>query len=186
MGVGTMIIFIAMILIAAVAASVLIGTANKVREQAQNTGDQAINNVASGFVVQDVTGSVNAAYTQITDLTIQIRLQAGSPNVNMNLVSIQVITSNSNALLGFAAGSATASGAVADSKYGANTTGSASLWTGNNRVVSQGDLVTVSITGLTLGYTSTATLKIIPSYGSSTTVGFTTPSLYSTALINLR
>ena len=60
MGVGTMIIFIAMVLVAAVAASVLISTANKVSEQAQNTGDQAINNVASGFVVQDVTGQVLA------------------------------------------------------------------------------------------------------------------------------
>ncbi len=59
MGVGTMIIFIAMVLVAAVAASVLISTANTVREQAQNTGDQAINNVASGFVVQDVTGTVD-------------------------------------------------------------------------------------------------------------------------------
>ena len=58
MGVGTMIIFIAMVLVAAVAASVLISTANTVREQAQSTGDQAINNVASGFIVQDVVGTV--------------------------------------------------------------------------------------------------------------------------------
>jgi flagellin FlaB len=56
MGVGTMIIFIAMVLVAAVAASVLISTANTVREQAQQTGDQAINGVATGFLVQDVIG----------------------------------------------------------------------------------------------------------------------------------
>jgi archaeal flagellin FlaB len=186
MGVGTMIIFIAMILVAAVAASVLIGTANKVREQAQNTGDQAINNVASGFVVQDVTGSVNAGYTQITDLTLHMRLQAGSPNINMNLVSIQVITDNSKVSLGFAAGSANDSGAVANSKYGTNTTGSASTWTGNNRVVSQGDLITVSITGLTLGYSTAATVKIVPSYGTATTVSFVTPSLYSAPVVSLR
>ena len=50
MGVGTMIIFIAMVLVAAVAASVLISTSNTVREQAQTTGEQAINNIASGFL----------------------------------------------------------------------------------------------------------------------------------------
>ncbi len=60
MGVGTMIIFIAMVLVAAVAASVLISTANSVREQAQNTGEQAIQNVASGFITYDVVGTVSA------------------------------------------------------------------------------------------------------------------------------
>jgi flagellin FlaB len=187
MGVGTMIIFIAMILIAAVAASVLIGTANKVREQAQNTGDQAINNVASGFIIQDVTGTVNAGFTQITELTLQLRLQAGSPSINMNSVSIQVVNDNANTLLGFAAGSSTSSGAVSGSKYGANTTGSSSTtWTSTNRVVQQGDLITVTITGLTLGYSVAASVKIVPAYGSSTLVNFVTPSLYSTALVNLR
>lgn len=181
-----MIIFIAMILIAAMAASVLIGTANKVREQAQNTGNQAINNVASGFVVQDVTGKVNAGYSQITDLIIQMRLQAGSPNINMDPVSIQVVSGNTNARLNFAAGSATASGAAVNSTYGANTTGSAATWTDDNRVVSQGDLVTVTITGLNLGYTTAATVKIVPSYGSSTSVSFITPSYYATPLVTLR
>ncbi len=115
MGVGTMIIFIAMVLVAAVAASVLISTANKVREQAQNTGDQAINNVASGFVVQDVTGTVDPTFATMTDLTIQMRLQAGSPNMNMDLVSIQFVSGTSNQMLSFVAGStAAAGGAVAD------------------------------------------------------------------------
>ena len=52
----------------------LIGTANNVREQAQSTGDQANDSVASGFVVLDVTGTVKADFTSITDLTIQMRL----------------------------------------------------------------------------------------------------------------
>jgi len=123
MGVGTMIIFIAMVLVAAVAASVLISTANKVREQAQNTGDQAINNVASGFVVQDVTGTVDPTFAHMTDLTIQMRLQAGSPNMNMDLVSIQFVSGTTNDMLSFVAGSAAAAGgAVAGTSYSANTT----------------------------------------------------------------
>jgi flagellin FlaB len=186
MGVGTMIIFIAMVLVAAVAASVLISTANKVREQAQNTGDQAINNVASGFVVQDVTGTVDTALASMTDLTIQLRLQAGSPNMNMDLVSIQYISGSSNDMLTFVEGSAAAAGgATGGSTYAANTTGTVA-WDTNNHVVQQGDLITVTITGLDLSYSAAATVKIVPAYGSSTLVSFVTPSYYSTTYVNLK
>ena len=179
MGVGTMIIFIAMVLVAAVAASVLISTANKVREQAQNTGDQAINNVASGFVVQDVTGSVNAGFTQITSLTIQMRLQAGSPSVNLDLVSIQFISGNTNSMLAY--------GTTANATtYSATSTGSATTWIASNHVVQQGDMITVTITPLTLGYSAPATVKIVPAYGSASLISFVTPSYYSTSYVNLK
>jgi flagellin FlaB len=186
MGVGTMIIFIAMVLVAAVAASVLISTANKVREQAQNTGDQAINNVASGFVVQDVTGTVDTALASMTDLTIQLRLQAGSPNMNMDLVSIQFVSGSTNDMLTFVAGSAAAAGgATAGSTYAANSTATVA-WGDSNHVVQQGDMITVTITGLDLSYSAAATVKIVPAYGSSTLVSFVTPSYYSTTYVNLK
>jgi archaeal flagellin FlaB len=187
MGVGTMIIFIAMILVAAVAASVLIGTANKVREQAQNTGDQAINNVASGFVVQDVTGTVDAGFTQITDLTIQMRLQAGSPSINMDLVTITFVSGSVKMQLSFVAGSAAAhGGAVASTSYAANNSATAATWTSSEHVVKQGEVITATITGLTLDHTQSASLKIVPTYGTSTLVSFITPSYYSTKLVTLR
>ena len=183
MGVGTMIIFIAMVLVAAVAASVLISTANKVREQAQNTGDQAINNVASGFVVQDVTGKVNAGMTAITDLTIQVRLQAGSPPVNMDKVTIQFISGDVNRMLGMDASTAD------DGQYKAVQTlysSSGNTWTASNYVVQQGDLITVSISHISLSYTTAATIKIVPAYGSPTNINFVTPSYYSTDYVNLK
>ncbi len=187
MGVGTMIIFIAMVLVAAVAASVLISTANKVREQAQNTGDQAINNVASGFVVQDVTGTVDSTFAHMTDLTIQIRLQAGSPSLNMDLVSIQFVSGSTNDMLSFVAGQANVAsgGAVAGTSYSANST-SAAAWNAGNHVVQQGDMITVTITGLQLSYSAAATVKIVPAYGSSTLISFVTPSYYNTEYVNLK
>ncbi len=186
MGVGTMIIFIAMVLVAAVAASVLISTANTVREQAQNTGNQAIINVASGFVIQSVTGTVGDNYSHINILTIQMRLQAGSPSINMDQVSIQVVTGSSMPTYSFANGT---SGASSD-KYGATSTGSASTWTTGNHVVQQGDLVTVTIGSdsakLDLGYSASATVKIVPAYGSSTLSTFVTPSFYDTTYVSLK
>jgi flagellin FlaB len=166
---------------------VLIGTANKVREQAQNTGNQAINNVASGFVVQDVTGTVKPDFTAITDLTVQMRLQAGSPPINMDLVSIQFQSGSENKMLTFVAGSGTAhGGAVGGTSYAANNTDSTATWNVNNHVVEQGDLITVTITGITLGYSVGATIKIVPTYGTSTLISFVTPSYLSTKLVELR
>jgi flagellin FlaB len=184
MGVGTMIIFIAMVLVAAVAASVLISTANKVREQAQNTGDQAINNVASGFVVQDVTGQVDTGAMNI--LTIHMRLQAGSPAINMDLVSVEVITGTTATTYEFAA-------APSATEYGAVNSNLA-YWTADgNHVVQQGDMITVTLgtasTGaapLGLGFSASATVKIVPAYGSATLISFVTPSYYDTTYVELK
>ncbi|HEY3421139.1 MAG TPA: fibronectin type III domain-containing protein [Methanomassiliicoccales archaeon] len=145
-----------------------------------------IPSVAPGFVVQDVMGTVDTdthAYEIITDLTIQIRLQAGSPSVNMDLVSIQYVSGNTNKVLTFVQGT---NNAVANVSYGANSTGMAATWISGNHVVQQGDLITVGITGLTLGYTAAATVKIVPANGSSTLISFVTPSYYSTAYVNLK
>ena len=189
MGVGTMIIFIAMVLVAAVAASVLISTANKVREQAQNTGDQAINNVASGFVVQDVTGQVLTDRSAIKNLTVQLRLQAGSPAVNMDKVTVQFISGSTNNMMQMQA-----TGQPSTSKYTANQTLAkvvgGTTWGANNYVVQQGDLITISICNdghsLALGFTQSATIKIVPAYGSPTMINFVTPSYYNTDFVNLK
>ena len=52
-----MILFIAMVLVAAVASAVLISTSNSVREQATQTGSAAIYGTAAGFNVENVWGT---------------------------------------------------------------------------------------------------------------------------------
>ncbi len=55
-GIGTLIIFIAIIIVAAVAASVIISTAYVLQQQAEKTGDIALQDVSTGFKAITVQG----------------------------------------------------------------------------------------------------------------------------------
>ena len=183
MGVGTMIIFIAMVLVAAVAASVLISTANTVREQAQSTGDQAINNVASGFIVQDVIGQVDAGtYQEINNITIYLRLAAGSPQINMNNVMISLLSDTTNLYQSM-------STSVSDTTFTATVSKSISGNTWNmtdmttSHVVGQGDLIKITVSNaagaLGIGFNQLGVIKIMPAYGQLSLITFTTSEAFT-------
>ncbi len=111
MGVGTLIVFIAMVLVAAVAASVLIDTANKLQQQAEQTGDQAIREVSTAFTVKDVYGVDGGTYGdengKIDTLYMKIGLAAGAPAQDMDQTIIQLKndTAEANLQNGSSAGS---------------------------------------------------------------------------------
>jgi len=179
MGVGTMIIFIAMVLVAAVAASVLISTANTVREQAQSTGTDAINNVASGFVVYSVMGQVSS--NQIDNCSLYVRLAAGSPSIDMSKVTI-LVTDGANQK------NYTYSSTAADSThYKAELVAGTAL---TNNFVAQGDLVKITIgataSELNWGTSTHVQIKIMPAHGMPTLSEFTTPETYLSTWITLR
>jgi len=67
MGVGTLIIFIAMVLMAAVAATVIINTASILREQAEETGRQSIDNVATSMTLLSSRGDRNLDGTDTSE-----------------------------------------------------------------------------------------------------------------------
>lgn len=62
MGIGTMILFIAMVLVAAVAAALLISTAGELNQQAQETGRLSQQEISSGFIVVEAFGMVARDY----------------------------------------------------------------------------------------------------------------------------
>jgi len=181
MGVGTMIIFIAMVLVAAVAASVLISTANTVREQAQSTGTDAINNVASGFVVYSVMGEVGST-NHIDSCYLYVRLAAGSPSIDMSKVTILLTDGTTQTSLSYSSTAASAT------DYKAVLVDNTTL---SNNFVAQGDLVKITIGGsgqIALGWTTSThvQIKIMPSHGMPTLSEFTTPETYLSSWITLR
>ncbi len=60
-GIETLIVFIAMVLIAAVAASVLITTSENLQSRAKTIGTATIREVSAGLAIEDIAGHTNAA-----------------------------------------------------------------------------------------------------------------------------
>jgi archaeal flagellin FlaB len=87
MGVGTLIIFIAVILVAAIAAAVIISTGGSLQQKALMTGNEVKENVAPSLDIMSVRGA-DASQTgtphTVTHLTLLARLSAGSSPLNLN------------------------------------------------------------------------------------------------------
>jgi len=93
-GIGTLIVFIAMILIAAVAASVLISTSEDLKARAKTVGTQTIREVSAGISIDSVTGYTNPDKTYIEYLALTIRPRAGSKDIDLSLCTLSVLYNN--------------------------------------------------------------------------------------------
>nr|WP_304411956.1 flagellin [Methanocaldococcus sp. FS406-22] len=89
-GIGTLIIFIALVLVAAVAAAVIINTAANLQHKAARVGEESTRQVASGIQVLKVIGYANDT-KNITKLAILV-----SPNVGDEIDLSSVIVTISN------------------------------------------------------------------------------------------
>ena len=84
-GIGAMIVFIAMVLVAGIAASVLIQTSTRLESQAMTTGQETTEEVSSGIAVFDITG-YSQAYATGRDMdlmAITVRPRAGSSDIDL-------------------------------------------------------------------------------------------------------
>ncbi|HID73684.1 MAG TPA: hypothetical protein EYP43_01400 [Thermoplasmata archaeon] len=87
-GIGTLIVFVALILVASIAAAVIIKTAYELEQRAELTGSDAANSATGGIAILSSVGQIRdpgapAPGRVITDLYLIIGLNAGSRGVNM-------------------------------------------------------------------------------------------------------
>jgi len=99
-GIGAMIVFIAMVLVAGIAASVLIQTSTRLESQAMATGQQTTQEVASGIAVFDIEGYA-AATQDISKLAIMVRARAGSDGVDLGETYVELSDTNKKVILNY-------------------------------------------------------------------------------------
>ena len=93
-GIGTLIVFIAMILAAAVAAGVVIRTSGILQERAFAVGGEARQRLVTGIEVLQVLGTSNLVDNTIPQMEIFIRTRAGSGPVQLRTLGLIYATQN--------------------------------------------------------------------------------------------
>ena len=184
-GIGTLIIFIAMVLVAAVAAAVLIQTSGVLQQKAQATGSETVKEVVSNLEVTQIIGVRTAATDNDFDslqLTMKVMAGADSVDVGQFVAALQNKT-NRIELIQY----------VNDTDTGNLTSGQFyvvelrdednSLITSGetSTVINSGDLVTLVFKpGVTMDFPTRepVRIEIKPEFGTSIIREFNTPSSY--------
>jgi len=97
-GIGAMIVFIAMVLVAGVAASVIINSSNSVQMQALATGQETTREVSSGLSVFGISGKVNGS-NDLNNLSIVVKARPGSGGIDLNNTYILISDGTSKSLM---------------------------------------------------------------------------------------
>jgi len=178
MGIGALIIFIAIILIAAVAASVLITTGGSLQQKALITGSQTEEAIASGIEAMTVVASDASANSStphaLTDFRVMVRLQSGSQGINLNNTILTVDTERESRSMTYG------SNISSDSPVGTSTTYAVYyVQKGANNepgYLNRGDVAKIIFhIDPQIGENQLVRIKMIPRVGTYTQIEFYTP-----------
>jgi archaellin len=94
MGIETLIIFIAMILVSAVAAGVLLKTVGALQQRSLAVGNEARERLSTGIEVTQVTANTNLTANSFHEIEVLYRLQPGSYDIQLITMSMTINTQN--------------------------------------------------------------------------------------------
>ena len=190
-GVGTLIVFIAMVLVAAVAAAVLINTTGSLQQRASATGKEATQEVSSNLKVVNVYGVVTAG--AVDELRIVAQLASGALPMDLEELVIRYSDGEDSYNLVWTpayddAGACDGAGTIETTTDDANfislwvrptATGANDLGCADKSVMEAGDLVEFRFT-LSNGIEERTPVEIsmIPETGSAVSADFKSPPTY--------
>jgi flagellin FlaB len=87
-GIGILVLFVAMIIVSAVAAGVLVNMAGMLGDRAQEVGEDAAGQLTEGIQVQDRTCVVSADPAGVDEAWVHVRLRPGGTSVNMSNATV--------------------------------------------------------------------------------------------------
>ncbi|KAA0008387.1 MAG: flagellin [Thermoplasmata archaeon] len=197
-GIGAMIVFIAMVLVAGIAASVLIQTSSKLETQAMATGEQTRRE--AGLAVYDIEGHVN---TDIDKLVIMVRPRAGSQPIDLSTAVLELSDTSSKRILTYdntKFASAPATGGIfstnvfglSASKFGIIELKDAdNSCDGTTPVINYGDKVLLAVNatstfGSEIGERTDVWGRVVPEEGAPGIISFTTPAAYTDTVYDLQ
>jgi len=89
-GIGTLIVFIAMVLVAAIAAGVLINTAGFLQTQAEATGEESTSQVSDRLQIVSTSGDVDNSQ-EVENVTFIVATSPGSGAVDLNQTTVEFV-----------------------------------------------------------------------------------------------
>ncbi|MBS3817763.1 MAG: hypothetical protein KGY76_09405 [Candidatus Thermoplasmatota archaeon] len=91
-GIGTLIVFIGLILVAAIASAVIVGVMGDLQQTAKRTGQETQENVAPPVQVEHAEAEVDAAPSPSETQTLRVYLTAVEGSTGYNLTNLVVMT----------------------------------------------------------------------------------------------
>ena len=206
MGIGTLIIFIAVVLVAAVAAGVLIQTSGFLQQKAASTGRVSTEQVASGIMVTSVVGNITSVPGgAVNALAIYVEPNAGSSDIDLNTAVLSLSNETIEVQMRY-----NSSKFTSQSGYGNIFDGSLSAW--NNLgatefglivlqdedssisatapTINKGDkvIITVNVNSAfsNIEERTKITGQIRPEFGAPGIIEFTTPPAYTRSVVTLQ
>ncbi|MBA2857359.1 flagellin FlaB [Methanococcus maripaludis] len=198
-GIGTLIVFIAMVLVAAVAASVLINTSGFLQQKAATTGKESTEQVASGLQIIQVMGKVNNAADNIEYITLIVTPNAGSSSIDLSQATLMLTDGNKKVVKKYDLDNHDAFDFSKGSLFTGDSWGLISSEAtefgikeiqdadescdASTPVINKGDVVAITIKnpaagGLTLDQRTPVSGTFEPEFGAPGVISFTTPATY--------
>jgi len=177
-GIGTLIVFIALVLVAAIAAGVLINTAGFLQSQAESTGEESTDQVSNAIQVVGATGDVVDDGTGngiVESPTVVLSLGPGADSVDLSTATYQLIGNGADTISGSGVGTDAAASITLTNVDG---TSESLLDDSSDRIEAELDLTSIS-NNSPLGNTNSnpdeIELIITTSDGAQTTVVLSVP-----------